>query len=93
MSTYHNLVVCSLRISKPVPIRKPCKSLATYWKKWVALKDKEMRKQFASSMASTFSQLPNESEDVDEIWSFFRSTFIALAVECCGKNLLRVAGG
>jgi len=47
LSTEHHLVVCSLRISKPVPSRKSLKSTATYRIKWEALEDKEVRKQFA----------------------------------------------
>jgi len=52
LSTDHHLVVCSLRISKPVPSRKSLKSTATYRIKWEALEAKEVRKQFASSITA-----------------------------------------
>jgi len=55
LSTDHYLVVCSLRISKPVPSRKSRKSTATYRIKWEALEDKEVRK---------FRQLSDESEEI-----------------------------
>jgi len=40
LSTDHHLLVCSLRISKPVPSRKSRKSTVTYRIKWVALEKK-----------------------------------------------------
>jgi len=64
LSTDHHLVICSLRISKPLPSRKSRKSTATYRIKWEALENKEVRKQFASSMTAKFRQLPDESEDI-----------------------------
>jgi len=93
LSTDHYLVVCSLRISKPVSNRKSRKSAATYRRiKWEALEDKEVRKQFAPSMIAKFRQLPDESERIKMEWLLFRSKIIASAVECCGQKWLRVAG-
>jgi len=93
LSTDHYMIVCSLRISKPVPSRKHCKSTATYRIKWESLEDKEARKQFVSSMTAKFRQLPDESEDIEMEWSMFRSAIIASAVEYCGgQKWLRVAG-
>jgi len=50
LSTDHHLVVCSLQISKPLQSRKS-RLLRI---KWEALEDKEVRKQFASSMTAKF---------------------------------------
>jgi len=91
LSIDHHQVICSMRISKPVPSRKSRKSTVTYRIKWEALKDKEARKQFASSMKAKFRQLPDESEDIEKKWSLFSSAIIASAVECCGQKRLRLA--
>jgi len=48
-----------------VPSRKYRKSTGTYRIKWEALENKEVRKQFASSMTVKFRQLSNESEDIE----------------------------
>jgi len=72
--------------------RKSRKSTATYWFKREALEDKEVKKQFASSMTRKFKQLPDESEDIKMEWSLFRSAMITSAVEYCEQNRLRVAG-
>ena len=55
LSTDHHLVVCSLRLSKPWPNKRSNRSSVTYRIKWEALEDKEVRKQFASSISSTVS--------------------------------------
>ena len=57
LSTDHHLVVCSLRLSKPRPNRKLNRSFVTYWIKWEALEDKEVRKQFTSSISSKFRKV------------------------------------
>ena len=46
-----------------------------------ALEDKEVRKQFTSSISSKFRQLPNVSEDIQKEWLLFRSAIISSAVE------------
>ena len=48
--TDHHLVLCSLRLSKPWPSKRSNRSSVTYRIKWEALEDKEVRKQFASSI-------------------------------------------
>ena len=62
LSTDYHLVVCSLRLSKPWPNKRSNRSSVTYRIKWEALEDKEVRKQFASSISSKFRQLPDVSE-------------------------------
>ena len=57
LSTDYHLVVFSLRLSKPWPNWKSNKSSVTYRIKWEVLEDKEIRKQFASSISSKFRQL------------------------------------
>ena len=57
LSTDHHLVVRSLRLSKPRPNKRSNRSSVTYRIKWEALEDKEVRKQFASSISSKFSHL------------------------------------
>ena len=52
LSTDHHLVVCSLRLSKPWPNKRSNWSSVTYRIKWEALEDKQVRKQFASSISS-----------------------------------------
>ena len=92
LSTDHHLVVCSLRLSKPWPTRKSNKSSVTYRIKWEAFEDKEVRKQFASSISSKVRQLPNVSEDVEKEWLLFRTAIISSAAESCGRTRLRVTG-
>ena len=58
---------------------------------WEALEDKEVRKQFASSISSKFKQLPEVSEDIEKEWLLFRSAIISSASESCGRKRLRVA--
>ena len=91
-STDHHLVVRSLRLLKPWPNKRSNRSCVTYWIKWEALEDKEVRKQFASSISSKFRQLPNVSEDIEKEWLLFNSAIISSAAESCGQKRLRVAG-
>jgi len=56
------------------------------------IEDKEVRKQFASSMTAKFRRLPDESEGIEKEWLLFRSAIIALAVECCRQERPRVTG-
>ena len=92
LSTDHHLVVCSLRLSKPWPNKRSNRSSVTYRIKWEALEDKEIRKQFASSISSKFRQLPDVSEDIEKEWLLFRSAIISSAAESCGRKRLRMAG-
>ena len=55
----------------------------TYRTKWEALENKEVKKQFASSVSSKFRQLPDVSEDIEKEWLLFRSTIISSAAESC----------
>ena len=64
LSTDQHLVVCSLRLSKPWPNKRSKRSSVTYRIKWEALEDKEVRKQFASSISSKARQLPDVSVDI-----------------------------
>ena len=64
----------------------------TYRIKWEALEDKEVGKQFATSVLSKFRQLPDASEDIKEEWQPFRSAIISSAAESCGRKRLRVEG-
>ena len=56
------------------------------------MEDKEVRKQFASSISSKFRQLPDVSEDIEREWLLFRSAIISSAAESCGRKRLRMAG-
>ena len=64
----------------------------TYRIKWEALEDKEVRKQFASSISSKFRQLPDVSEDIEREWLLFRAAIISSAAASCGRERFRVAG-
>ena len=66
LPTDHHLVVCFLQLAKPWPNKKCNKSSVTYRIKWVALEDREVRKQFASRISSKFRQLPDASEDIQK---------------------------
>ena len=95
LSTDYHLVVCSLRLSKPWPNKRSYRSSVTYRIKWEALEDKEVRKQFASSISSKFRQLPDvfePSENIEKEWLLFRSAIISSAAESCGRKRLKVAG-
>ena len=89
LSTDHHLVVCSWRPSKPWPNRKSSTSSVTYRIKWEALEDKEVRKQFASSISSKFRQLLDVFEDIEKEWLLFRSALISSAAESCGRKQLK----
>ena len=54
LSTDHHLVVFSLQISKPRPNRKLRRSIVANKIKWEALADKDVMKQFASSMETKY---------------------------------------
>ena len=92
LSTDHHLVICSLRLSKSWPKRRSNRSSVTYRIKWEALEDKEIRKQFASSISSKFRQRSDVSEDIEKEWLLFRSPIISSAAESCGRKRLKVAG-
>ena len=92
LSTDHHLVVCSLRLLKPWPNRRSNRPSVTYRIKWEALEDKEVRKQFVSTISSKFRQLPDVSEDIEKEWLLFTSTIILSAAESCERKRLRVAG-
>ena len=92
LSTDHHLVVRSLRISKSWPNKRSNRLPVTYRIKWEALEDKEVRKQFASSISFMFRQLPDVSEDIEKEWLLFKSAIISSAAESCGRKRLRVAG-
>ena len=64
----------------------------TYRIKWEALEDKDVRKQFASSISSKFRQLPGVSENIEKEWLLFRSAIISSAAESCGRKRHRVTG-
>ena len=61
--------------------------------KWEVLEDKDVRKQFASSMALKFRQLQKVSEGIAKEWSFFRTAMISSHVDSCGQKRLRMASG
>ena len=92
LSTDHHLVVRSLQLSKPWPNRKSNRSSVTYRMKWKALEDKEVRKQFTSSIPSKFRQLPDVSESIEKECLLFRSAIISSSSESCGRKRIRVAG-
>ena len=54
LSIDYHLVVCSLRFLKPWLKRKSRRSCVAYRIKWEALADRDVRKQFASSMAAKY---------------------------------------
>ena len=92
LSTDHHLIVCFQRLSKPWPNRKSNRSSMTYRIKWEAWEDKEVRKQFASTISSKFRQLPDVSENMEKEWLLFRSAIISSAAESCGRKPLIVTG-
>ena len=49
------------------------------------LEDKEVRKQFASSISSKFRQLPDVSKDIEKEWLLFRSAIISSDAESRGR--------
>ena len=81
-----------IRLSKPWPNKRSNRSSVTYRIKWEGLEDREVRKQFASSISSKFRQLPDVSEDIEKEWLLFKSAIISSAAESCGRKRLRVAG-
>ena len=64
-----------------------------YRTKWEALADRDVRKQFASSMAVKFRQLFKDFEDIEMEWWLFRKAMISSAVGSCEQKRLRMAVG
>ena len=91
--TDHHLAVCSLRFSKPWLNRKLGRFHVVYRIKWEALADRDLRKQFASSMKAKFQQLPEVSEDIELEWSLFQTAMISSAVENCRRKRLKMMAG
>ena len=91
LSTDHHLVVCSLRLSKPWPNKRSNRSSVTYRIKWEALEDKEVRKQFASSISSKFRQLPSVSEESRRNGCCSDQQSFHQLLKSCGQKRLRVA--
>ena len=54
---------------------------------------RDVRKQYASSMAAKFQQLPEVSEDIEMKWSLLRTAMISSAAKCCGRKQLRMTVG
>ena len=65
LSPDHHLVVYSLQFSKSRLNRKLRRSSVAYRIKWEALADRGVRKQFVSSMAAKFQQIPKISKDIE----------------------------
>ena len=59
-----HFVVCSLQFSKLWLSKKSHNPSVAYRIKWEALADRDVKKQFASSMETKFQQLPEISEDI-----------------------------
>ena len=93
LSTDHHLVVCSQRFSKPWLNKKSRTSSLAYRIKWEALADRDVKKQFASSIAAKFRQLSAVSEDIEMEWLLFRTAMISSAVKSCGRKWLKMARG
>ena len=93
MTTDYHLVACSPQFLKPRLNRKSRQSSVAYRIKWEALADKDVRTQFASSMAAKFQQIPEVSEDIEMEWSLFRREMISSAVESWRRKRLRMARG
>ena len=93
LSTDHNLVVCSLRLSKPWPNRKLNWPFVTYRIKRKAFEDELVRKQFASSISCKFRQFSDVSEYIEKEWILFRSAILSLDAESCWRKRFRLAGG
>ena len=74
-------------------MRKSRRSSVANRIKWEAMANRNVRKQFASSMAAKFQQLPVVSEDIEMECSLFRTAMISSAVESCGQKQLRMARG
>ena len=53
--------------------------------------NRDVRKQFASSIAAKFQQLPEVSVDIEMEWLLFRTAMITSAVERCGRKWLKMA--
>ena len=54
--------------------------------------DKEVRKQFVSSISSKFRRYPKASEYIEKEWLLFTSAIVLSVVVGCGRKRLEVAG-
>ena len=68
-------------------------SNVAYKIKWKALADRDVRKQFASSIATKFRQLPEISQDIELECLLFQTAMISSAVESCGPKWLIATAG
>ena len=92
LSIDDHFVVCPIQFSKLWLSRKSHNLSVAYRIKWEALEDRDVRKQFASSMETKFQQLPEVSEDIKIEWSLlFQTAMIPSAVESCGRKQRRMA--
>ena len=91
-STDYHQVVCSLQFWKLWLSRKSNRLSVAYRTKREALKDREIRKQFASNVLNNFRQLADAFEDIEKEWQLFNSEIISSAAKCCAQKRLKVAG-
>ena len=49
-----------------------------------------VRKQFASSIATKFQQLPEISSNMKIKWLLFQTAMISSAIKCCGQKRFRM---
>ena len=86
LSTDHHLVVCILKVLKPLRKRKTFRPRKSYPVQWESLADKEVRTAFADNIASKFKELPASTEDIKTEWCMFRTAVITSATNCCGRK-------
>ena len=91
-STNHHLVVCSIRITKPLK-NKIAQVQCGLQDRTGGLGAIDVRKQFASSMAKNFPQLSVVSEDIEKKWMLFRTAIISSAVKSCRQKRIKIAAG
>ena len=85
LSTDYHLVICSLRISTPLPNSKLRWSSVANKIKWEDLEDKDIKKPFASSMAAKFRQLTEISENIVMEWSLFQTASTSKLLKAVDK--------
>jgi len=82
-STDHHLVVCKLCLVKQPGFARTCRTRRSYWIKWEALVEKDVRKTFADSLLSLFRDLPECKAKVDEEWKLSKAVIASYAARVC----------
>ena len=91
LSTDHHLVVANIRCCAREPARRRGKAATRV--RWEALREQDVRDDFARTMAEKFQAIPESVADVETEWGLFKNALLGAAADCCGLKRVGVAHG